>query len=195
VAERPSPGELFRFAAGLYLVLALAGLAWIGWRDGEIPLGLFYGPGSWGVDLGLGLGLAAVLLAGWQLLRRVMPLACELEGRLAEVLGPLRREEALGLALLSGLAEEVFFRGAVQPSWGYLPATLLFGLLHTGRGRAFALWGLLALAAGAALGALMLWRGNLLGPVVAHVVVNAVQLRRLTAATSLTATPDPTPRG
>ena len=37
----------------------------------------------------------------------------------------------------------------------------------------------LALVAGALLGGLMAWRGNLLGPVVGHVLVNAVNLRRL----------------
>lgn len=118
----------------------------------------------------------------WEGVRRLSAQARELEQRLSEILGPLPREEALGLALLSGLAEEVFFRGAVQLSWGYLPATLLFALLHTGRSKPFAVWTVSALVAGAALGGLMLWRGNLLAPIVAHAVVNAVQLQRLTAA-------------
>ena len=56
---------------------------------------------------------------------------------------------------------------------------MLFGLLHSGPGKAFRLWTLFAVVAGALLGGLMVWRGNLLGPVVGHVLVNAVNLRRL----------------
>jgi uncharacterized protein len=81
--------------------------------------------------------------------------------------------------VLSGFAEELFFRGAVQGAIGWLPATLAFALLHTGPGRAFRLWTLFALLAGLLFGALMELRGNLLGPVVAHFLVNAVNLWRL----------------
>lgn len=81
--------------------------------------------------------------------------------------------------MLSGFAEELFFRGAVQGSWGFVWATLLFALMHTGPDRAFRLWTLFALLAGALFGGLMLWRGNLLAPVTAHFVVNAVNLRRI----------------
>ena len=81
--------------------------------------------------------------------------------------------------MLSGFAEELFFRGAVQGSWGFVWATLLFALMHTGPDPAFRLWTLFALLAGALFGGLMLWRGNLLAPVTAHFVVNAVNLRRI----------------
>jgi membrane protease YdiL (CAAX protease family) len=81
--------------------------------------------------------------------------------------------------LLSGIAEEVFFRGAVQAACGFLPATLLFAALHSGRGREMLLWTASALAAGALLGAMMLGRGTLFAPIVCHALVNAVQLRRL----------------
>ena len=118
-----------------------------------------------------------LLLTWW--IARLIPLARELEATLRERLGPLTVGEAYGLALLSGVAEEVFFRGALQPAWGFLPATVIFAVLHSGRGRAMALWTSSALAAGAVLGALMLWRGTLFAPILCHALVNAVQLRRL----------------
>ena len=180
--EQPSPlapGRLYRFAWGLYLFMALAGILWIGVRQGVIPLSLFVDPKRWWLDLGLGLGAGMVLLAVWWVAERVFPLARELEGRLASVLGPITVSEAVGLALLSGFAEELFFRGAVQGTLGWAAATILFGLLHSGPGRAFRLWTVFALLAGLALGGVMAWRGNLLGPVVGHVLVNAVNLRRL----------------
>ncbi|MEM8964692.1 MAG: CPBP family intramembrane glutamic endopeptidase, partial [Acidobacteriota bacterium] len=67
-------------------------------------------------------------------------------------------------------------------SWGWLWATVIFAVLHTGPGRVFRLWMLYAAIAGLLLAGLMEWRGNLLAPVVAHVLVNAVNLVRLARA-------------
>jgi membrane protease YdiL (CAAX protease family) len=178
-AQPPPPGRLYRFAWGLYLFLALAGVLWIGAQRGVIPLSLFVDPRQWWLDLALGVSSGLLLLAVWWGAERVFPLARELEARLASVLGPLTVSEAVGLALLSGFAEELFFRGAVQGTVGWIGATLLFGLLHSGPGRAFRLWSLFALFAGALFGGIMAYRSNLLGPVVGHFLVNAVNLRRL----------------
>ncbi|HEV8238461.1 MAG TPA: CPBP family intramembrane glutamic endopeptidase [Thermoanaerobaculia bacterium] len=160
-------------------MLALGGLVWIGIQRGGIPLALFVPRAAdWWIDPLAGVAAAGVLLLTWWIVR-LIPLARELEATLRERLGPLTLGEAYGLAVLSGVAEEVFFRGALQPAWGFLPATIVFAVLHSGRGRAMALWTSSALAAGAVLGALMLWRGNLLAPMLCHMLVNAVQLRRL----------------
>ena len=67
----------------------------------------------------------------------------------------------------------------MQGTVGWAAATVLFGLLHSGPGKAFRLWTLFAVVAGALLGGLMAWRGNLLGPIAGHFLVNAVNLRRL----------------
>jgi membrane protease YdiL (CAAX protease family) len=173
------PGRLYRFAWIFYLVLALAGALWIGARHGVIPLSLFLDPRRWWLDLGLGAAAGLLLLGAWWGAERTFPLARELEARLAEALGSITPSEALALAVLSGFAEELFFRGAVQGTLGWAAATLLFGLLHSGPGKAFRLWTLFAFAAGALLGGLMAWRGNLLGPIVGHALVNGVNLRRL----------------
>lgn len=174
-----APGRLYRFAWGLYLVLALGGALWIGLRHGVIPLSLFIDRHGWWIDLGVGLAAGLLLLGAWWGAERTFPLARELEARLGEALGPITPSEAVALALLSGFAEELFFRGAVQGSLGWAAATILFGLLHSGPGKAFRLWTLFAVGAGALLGGVMVWRGNLLGPVAGHFLVNAVNLRRL----------------
>jgi len=106
-------------------------------------------------------------------------MARELEGTIAETLGPLTTTEVVALALLSGFAEEVFFRGAIQSAWGPIIATALFALLHMGPGREFRLWTVFALVAGAAFGGLMVWRQTLLAPVLAHIAVNLVGLARI----------------
>ena len=115
----------------------------------------------------------------WVLARQSLPAARKLETELAELLGPLNTGEVLALALLSGFAEELFFRGAMQGAWGWLPATLLFALLHAGPGTAYRIWTVFAAIAGLTLAGLMLWRGNLMAQVVAHVLVNGVNLDRL----------------
>ena len=173
------PGRLYRFAWGLYLILALAGAIWIGARRGVIPLSLFFDPKGWWLDLGAGAGAGLLLLGAWWGAERAFPLAKELEARLAATLGSITTSEAVALAALSGFAEELFFRGAVQGTLGWIAATALFGVLHSGPGKAFRLWTLFAFAAGALFGGIMVWRGNLLGPVVGHFLVNAVNLRRL----------------
>jgi membrane protease YdiL (CAAX protease family) len=172
-------GRLYRFAWGLYLFLALAGAIWIGFQKGVIPLSLFLDTRRWWLDLGLGLGAGLLLLGLWAAAERIFPLARDLEAKLAQALGPLSGSEAFALALLSGFAEELFFRGAVQGTLGLVGATILFGLLHSGPGKELRLWTLFALLAGGVLGLLMVWRGNLLGPVAGHFLVNAVNLRRL----------------
>jgi membrane protease YdiL (CAAX protease family) len=176
---RLEPGRLYRFAWGFYLVLALAGALWIGFRLGVIPLSLFVDRREWWLDLGLGTGAGIGLLALWWGAERVIPLARELGERLAALLGPISTAEAIALALLSGFAEELFFRGAVQGAWGWLAATLLFALLHSGPGPAFRFWTLFAVIAGAIFGGLMVWRENLLGPMAGHFLVNAVNVSRL----------------
>ena len=99
--------------------------------------------------------------------------------RLAEILGPLSGKSALLLALASGVAEEAFFRGALQPRVGLLAASLLFGLAHLVPRRELAPWAAGAALAGLLLGALFDHTGNLLAPTLAHVLVNAVNLRWL----------------
>jgi membrane protease YdiL (CAAX protease family) len=179
---RPGAGRIYRSAWTVYLLLAIAGAVWMGLAnrdEGGLAPGMLFDPATWALDLLWGLAGGALLLAVWLVGRTLLPLARELEQTLADLLGGLDLSQTLALALISGFAEEVFFRGAVQGSFGIVPATLVFALLHGGPGRPFLLWTLFALAAGAVFGGLALTRGNLLAPIVAHVLVNAVNLRRL----------------
>ncbi len=182
--EEPTPDtlpgdQLYRIAWVFYLFLAIGGAIWVGARTGRIGLGLFLEPGGWWIDLGLGLTAGGLLLALWQAGLRLLPSAGDLEAKLAEMLRGVEMPEVIALALLSGFAEELFFRGAVQAAWGWPIATLLFALLHVGPGATFRSWPIYAAAAGLVFAGLMEWRGNLLAPVLAHVLVNAVNLGRL----------------
>jgi uncharacterized protein len=83
------------------------------------------------------------------------------------------------LALLSALGEELLFRGLLQPWMGLLPQALLFGLVHQMPGPSRWIWVSWALVVGLALGALYDVTGSLLGPIVAHAVVNGLNLHFL----------------
>ncbi len=176
------PLGLYRLAWWFYLLLAIAGVIWIGSSQGSIQLSLFVDTAGWWVDVGLGLGGGLMLVAFWETGRRLVPAMRELESILSEQLGPLDSSEALALALISGFAEELFFRGAVQTSWGWVWATVIFTLMHTGSRPAFRWWTLFAFIAALAFGGLTLHRGNILAAVVAHVTVNGINLRRLAQA-------------
>jgi membrane protease YdiL (CAAX protease family) len=155
--------------------MALAGVVWVGVREHEVPVRLFVGP-EWWLDLVAGAAAGIALHGSWRVLEHFSHTARGLGEELKLRLGPIDKSEVMALALLSGFAEEFLFRGAVQGSWGFWIATLLFAGLHIGPGPTLRLWGAFALVAGASFGGLMVWRGNLMAPVMAHVVVNALGL-------------------
>ena len=179
MAPQESASWIYRLAWIFYLVLALAATLWLGLRQGRIGLELFIDRQTWWLDAGLGVVAGALLIALWLAARQMLPGARALEAELAELLGPLKTGEIVGLAVLSGFAEELFFRGAVQSAWGWIPATILFAVLHAGPGESYRIWTGFAAIAGLVLAGLMLWRGNLLAPVITHVIVNGVNLDRL----------------
>ena len=173
--------DLYRLAWGFYLILAIVGVIWIGSSQGSIPLSLFIDTASWWIDVGLGLAAGLLLVMAWDAGRSRVQAMRELERELAEHLSSLDPHEALTLALLSGFAEELFFRGAIQSSWGWGWAVVIFTLMHSGSSRAFRWWTLFAFVAALVFGGLTVQRGNLLPAIVAHVLVNAINLRRLAA--------------
>jgi membrane protease YdiL (CAAX protease family) len=130
-----------------------------------------------GIAVGLAVG-ALVVLVSRELTRRTRS-GDALARALGRLLGRLSGAECLLLAALSGAAEEAFFRGALQPLVGLVPASLAFGLVHFVPRREFLPWTGFAVVAGFLLGALFDATGNLIAPVVAHATVNAVNLRFL----------------
>ena len=95
------------------------------------------------------------------------------------MLGPLGPGTTLHVAILSGVGEEIFFRGAMQPVCGFVATSLLFGLVHIGPDRRYLSWTLFAVAMGFLFGAILRNTDSVLGPIIAHVVINAINLRRI----------------
>lgn len=170
--------RFFPLAAAFYLALAIAGIVGLGAQKGALGVAVWIDPGSWWIDLGVGVGLGALLLALWAAMVRFAPGARRVEAELRARLGPIRRSEAVALAVVSALAEEVAFRGALQTWLGWLPAAILFALAHWAPARHFRWWTLWALAGGLALGWVTLERGTLAAAIAAHLTANSWQLVR-----------------
>ncbi len=175
------PSSLYRVAWIFYLFMALAGLVGLAAEGKRLDVRILLDPASWWIDVGVGLGVGLALLGLWLLARRVLPAAGALEEILARLLGPVRREELVALALISALAEEVAFRGALQGAIGVIGAAVVFALLHLGPGAPFRLWSGYALAGGLTFGMVTHERGGLLAAILGHLLVNLVQLRRIGA--------------
>lgn len=176
----PSGASLVKLAAVFYGVLLA--VAW-GWAAvmGRSPWFASAEAAQRGVellDLVLGLVTGALVVAVSAALTRT-GWGAALSRALGTLLGPLTRRDCLVLAVLSGVGEEAFFRGALQPQVGLVAASVIFGLAHLVPRRDLAPWCLFSFAAGLLLGLLFERTGNLLAPGVAHVVVNAVNLRLL----------------
>jgi len=179
-APEPRGGSsFFPIAASFYLALAVTGVVGLGLSRGRLGLELIADPGSWWTDLGLGLGAGALLLGLWELVRRLASGPRRVERELARLIGELTRGEAAALAVVSAIGEEVAFRGAFQSWIGWIPSAILFGVLHLGPGRHYRWWALWAFAGGLGLGLMVDQRGSLGAAILAHLVVNGVQLERL----------------
>ena len=165
---------LLRVAVPFYGIVALFALGFALFGSGVTrlfgdaaarPAGLLGG-------LGVGLGLVALTrvgASGW-------PPMTRMTRSLEDLIGPMPWTTALLLALVSGFAEELLFRGALWPHLGLIGTTLLFGLVHVLPRRSLWLYPLFATFAGLLLGLVREGTGSVWPPIVAHVTVNALNL-------------------
>jgi len=171
-----------RLALAFYAVFAASSLIWVqlAQRDSVFwvvgPPNLRELVGS--IVAGLGFGLAVVVWTRWSL-RRV-EWARTLGDWFASVLGPISWKQAFLLAAASSLGEEMLFRGAMQPTFGLGITTVLFALMHWPPRRELVTWTISAGVIGLAFGAATLYTGNIFAAIVAHFVINFMNLKAVT---------------
>lgn len=180
--RKESPPDPPALMALFYVALAVlsSGVAVIV-RDGHpfthpLPWLRLGEPASLGLSLGLGLALAGlvVLSARWSVARFAW--ARRLQGDLRSAAGSLRLWQVVALASLSSLAEELFFRSLLAPAAGLLLSSLAFGLVHQVAGASRWWWAGWAGMVGLGLGAIFVLTGSLVGPLVAHALINGCNL-------------------
>lgn len=179
-AEDDSGPDFVR--VGLYFYGAMIAAALL-WRMGLYGESILYTAEAdpsrairWGWDIAIGLATGLVVVALSAAMTRLTGWGDALARALGTALKGLRVRDGLLLALASGIGEELFFRGALQPRVGLVLASLAFGAVHFVPRRDMLPWSGFAVAAGLLFGALFEWTGNVVAPVVAHIVVNAVNL-------------------
>ncbi|PIE66379.1 MAG: hypothetical protein CSA24_00230 [Deltaproteobacteria bacterium] len=125
-----------------------------------------------GIAFGLGVVAASRLLErqGW---------AQELNRFFASVLGHVTWSEAATLACASAIGEELLFRGALQPSLGIWWTSGIFALLHLPPRARLLSWTALAGLMGLAFGYGAELTGNLAFPILAHFLINLLNLRNV----------------
>jgi membrane protease YdiL (CAAX protease family) len=102
-----------------------------------------------------------------------------LHRELRHLLFPLTDTEIVVLAAASSVGEEMFFRGALLPAIGLWGSSAVFALLHIGPKVRHLPWTLSSFGAGLLFGLMFLWSGDLTGPVVAHFLINFLNLRHV----------------
>lgn len=170
-----------RVAAGYALLATLATALALALRDG-MP---WVHPSPW-VPMSLPVGLAASALLGVVfasaiiLSTRIAVARFQWARRLHRDLRPVARDLSAGqillLAGLSSLGEELLFRGLLTPVAGVVISSVLFGLAHQMKGPSRWVWAAWATGVGLALGAIFALTGSLVGPLLAHAIVNAANL-------------------
>ncbi len=131
------------------------------------------------LSLGLGAMLAALTLAATRVIMRRAAWARALHSDLRPVVRNADDATLFALAVASGVGEEILFRGLLVPALGVVASSLLFGVVHQVRGRGRWGWMAWATAMGLLFAIVFELTGSLLGPIVAHVAINAVNLRAL----------------
>ena len=160
---------------GLFAVTLL-----LAWWQGRLPE-MFPSP-VWpgtGVNLLIGGVLAAGVLSAGAAFRGTFDWARRLEDEFRFVLGDLGPREALVLAVSSGVAEEAFFRGLMQPAFGLPLTSIVFGLLHYPANRRLIPWTVIAIVLGFVLGIVYRETASLLAVAFAHGSINFVELLNL----------------
>jgi membrane protease YdiL (CAAX protease family) len=131
-------------------------------------------------SLVLGTVFAAAVVLGTRVLVENAGWAKTLHRDLKPMTGGLDGTGMLVIAALSALAEELVFRGLLMPWLGVLPQALLFGVVHAQlSGPSRWVWVAWASVVGLALGCMFALTGSLLGPMLAHALINGLNLAYL----------------
>ena len=167
--------QVFLLEGGL-LVIALL---WAFWQD--IPLRAAITPTMNACILGIAAGLLLLILNymlieyGARYSHILRTLKTLIEADVSPLFKHVDLQTVVGIALISGVAEELFFRGVLQAQFGIWIASTIFGLAHIWKKTAI-FYGIYAALMGLVFGNIYTLSGNLWVPILAHFVNNFVAI-------------------
>jgi membrane protease YdiL (CAAX protease family) len=174
----PPPHSRATLIIGLYGALALGGLLLSAGRGDADVYRLVEERALWwhfvSPVLGVAFGLAVVYASRVVTTRSAW--GRQLHDEFHALLGDISGREVFILAVFSAIGEEVFFRGALMPWIGFVPQSILFGLLHIGPSKKFLPWTAWALVMGMVFGVLVKLTGDLGGAIACHFTINFMNL-------------------
>jgi membrane protease YdiL (CAAX protease family) len=174
ISFRIEPGSVWFYPSALALAAVWAGGAF---ASGPVPLG----ERDVVRPLAVGLLLAGVFVLG-ALIVRELPV---LDDQIAAVTAYADRGSGpvvVAVTLVTGAAEELFFRGAVYarfPRWPVLGTTAVYAVVTVATGNIALVFA--AVLLGLVVGLVRQWSGGVLAPVVTHVTWSLVMLLALPA--------------
>ncbi len=173
-----------RLEWSLSLALLVVSIAWAQLRG--IALWSLVRPHA--ADVGLGIAAGALLWTSIPVLRRAPAMAHLWDSVLVPFARALTVADVAAVAALSGVSEEIFFRGVLLREIGVIATSAIFGLLHA-LNRVYAIW---AACIGAGFAALAIATGSLVAPIVAHATYNfgALLILRREPPPDITAAPN-----
>lgn len=144
------------------------------YREAWLPL---TGGESHAFSLVAGGAFAALVVIGTRVLVENVGWARNLHRDLRPMTLRLDGSGIVAVACLSAFAEELVFRGLLMPWLGLFPQALLFGVVHAQlSGPSRWVWVAWASVVGLALGVVFALSGSLLGPMLAHALINGLNL-------------------
>jgi hypothetical protein len=156
------------------IILLVATKLWLHFSPNSL-LPVFWKPADLLLGIGMGVGItaaSAIVYHFWPAYRQSADFYLEL------VLKPLVWSDLIWLGLLPGMSEELLFRGLLLPTLGLnaigiVLSSCCFGVLHLSGPQQwpYVVW---ATIVGMLLGFSAVATGNLLVPMVAHIVTNLV---------------------
>lgn len=180
MAQRGASGEAEDAALNalvilFYLPVAFGSLVYLSWSGGEYALVVRTIGEAPARDAGLGAVAGLALVAVSRVAAR-LPSGRQMVAVFQRALGRPSLLSCVALACAAAIAEELLFRAVLQPQLGIWLVTLLFAAAHFPFDRALALWPLLALPTGLVFGALYEYTGATTASIVAHALVNGLNL-------------------
>jgi membrane protease YdiL (CAAX protease family) len=167
------------YASFFYAFPAAVSWIWLHFQRKGLTADLWM-PADWPRSLAIGVAAGLAIVGLTMLCSRWFAWTRRMEAEFGWILGAQRAWEIVWIALLSGCAEEYLFRGALQQKFGLIAATIVFAVIHWPLNPNFLPWPFVAAVIGLGLGGLAIWTHSLVAPAAAHVILNLVNLRRIT---------------